>query len=303
MLLKFDTLRKSIAELRQSVKHFPKRSTPEVVHHLRKQISLLEAFAPTLLGDDISDAQQVLKPLHLVRCAAGRVRDLDVFIGLTRQLPYNNEPESLERLTAHLHRRRTKAAEKLCDAVGKRQKDCIGCLKEYAKRIENLRTLSNAASPNNTTAAIDPKTSVQSISSELRNWPQLSTDSIHSYRTRVRRLRYLLQLIVGSDPKFVDRLGEVKDAIGDWYDWNELTAIAEDLLDPANRLLAHIRLTTTEKFEEAILRVKALQSDQLQENPLTTTDWQATPKQTDDPLERKPVSSSRPDYRSQRHSL
>ena len=30
---------------------------------------------------------------------------------------------------------------------------------------------------------------------------------------------------------FVDRLGQVKDSIGEWHDWEALVAIAKDVLD------------------------------------------------------------------------
>ena len=36
----------------------------------------------------------------------------------------------------------------------------------------------------------------------------------------------MLQLAGGATPRFVDDLGKVKDAIGEWHDWEELASIA-----------------------------------------------------------------------------
>src|SRR5262249_12327525 len=51
-------------------------------------------------------------------------------------------------------------------------------------------------------------------------------------RLRVKELRNVLQLSdQAGDQEFVEKLGEVKDVIGEWHDWKELTAIAVQLLD------------------------------------------------------------------------
>ena len=54
--------------------------------------------------------------------------------------------------------------------------------------------------------------------------------------------------------KFVEKLGEVKDAIGEWHDWEELIAIAEDVLDhrPSCGLLRELKVISEEKYQRAL---------------------------------------------------
>lgn len=50
------------------------------------------------------------------------------------------------------------------------------------------------------------------------------------------------------------KLGEVKDAIGEWHDWEELIAIATDLLDhgPGSDLLHRLKTISSTKYEHAL---------------------------------------------------
>ena len=66
---------------------------------------------------------------------------------------------------------------------------------------------------------------------ELREWPRLNNLNIHHFRLKVKELRYVLQLFPGADPGLVDSLAKVKDDIGDWHDWQQLLAIAREVLD------------------------------------------------------------------------
>jgi hypothetical protein len=54
---------------------------------------------------------------------------------------------------------------------------------------------------------------------------------LHSHRLKVKELQNLLKMAGNGGHEFVKELGEVKDAIAEWHDWDELIAIAEDVLD------------------------------------------------------------------------
>jgi len=67
--------------------------------------------------------------------------------------------------------------------------------------------------------------------------------------------------------KFVDKLGEVKVAIGEWHDWEELIAIAGKVLDhrPSCRLIRELKVISEQKYQHALhvaneLRTKYLKS-------------------------------------------
>jgi len=67
-------------------------------------------------------------------------------------------------------------------------------------------------------------------------------------------LRDVLQLASGADnERFVETLGHVKDAIGEWHDWQQLIAIAGDVLDHEGcRLVQEAKRRSRRKFESAL---------------------------------------------------
>ena len=68
-------------------------------------------------------------------------------------------------------------------------------------------------------------------------------------------LRDVLQLSEQErDGEFLAKLGDVKDAIGDWHDWEELIGISTQLLDHGDscRLLRDLRAISDSKYERAL---------------------------------------------------
>ena len=60
----------------------------------------------------------------------------------------------------------------------------------------------------------------------LKRPVRLNRNNLHPYRLKVKELRNVLQLSNRADDiEFVEKLGQVKDAIGDWHDWEELVRI------------------------------------------------------------------------------
>jgi len=53
---------------------------------------------------------------------------------------------------------------------------------------------------------------------------------------------------------FIDSLGPVKDAIGEWHDWEELIAIASDLDEhrPNCKLVRELKTISDRKYERAL---------------------------------------------------
>ena len=95
---------------------------------------------------------------------------------------------------------------------------------------------------------------MQALARELSNCPRLNKDSLHSFRLKVKELRSVLQLLAGSDKKFIAALGEAKDEIGTWHDWDVLAAMSERVLrrNPACGLQKQVQLISREKLKRAI---------------------------------------------------
>jgi len=114
---------------------------------------------------------------------------------------------------------------------------------------------------------IDAMSLALQLSNELASWPRLDAGNFHPFRLKVKELRYALQLAKNPDADLIESLGEVKYAIGEWHDWEELTGIAGKVLDhgPGRNLIRMIRSTAKEKFDHALSitnRMRQKYSDQ-----------------------------------------
>jgi CHAD domain-containing protein len=97
--------------------------------------------------------------------------------------------------------------------------------------------------------------------SELTQPAHLGRNNLHPYRLKVKELRNVLEMAENAKEKeFVKRLGEVKNAIGEWHDREELLAIAKDVLNhrPNCRLLAELRKTADAKFKTALALAESM---------------------------------------------
>jgi CHAD domain-containing protein len=104
------------------------------------------------------------------------------------------------------------------------------------------------------------------LSSELSDPPRLDRRNMHPYRLKVKQLRYVLQMAQNSDhAKFVDKLGEVKDAIGEWHDWEELIGIAREALDHGAgcKLVRELKKISEEKYQHALKLANELRAEYL----------------------------------------
>jgi CHAD domain-containing protein len=104
------------------------------------------------------------------------------------------------------------------------------------------------------------------LASELNRPAQLSRNNLHPYRLKVKELRNVLRLSdQADDQEFFEKLGEVKDAIGEWHDWEELIAIASRLLDhgASCKLVKRLKVTSNSKFESALSLTNHLRSHYL----------------------------------------
>jgi CHAD domain-containing protein len=107
---------------------------------------------------------------------------------------------------------------------------------------------------------------VLKLSSELASPATLNRKNLHAYRLKIKELLYVLEM--ANDPgnqEFIDKLGEVKDAIGEWHDWEELIAITVEVLDhKANcKLLREVRAISVQKYENALSLTNKMRRDYL----------------------------------------
>jgi CHAD domain-containing protein len=248
MALDFNSVERPFRKLRKSLKGFSESPMPEDVHALRTKTRRVEAIVQALQLERNAVGSDLLECLTPIRKAAGDVRDMDVLVGLSSSLKPGGEDQCLVQLLEYLGRRRAKDAAKLHKAIVARQRDTRYYLKECVKFIEDAISSSKTNIPNGQQAPINAMAVSLQIEAELRDWPKLTAKNIHPYRLKVKELRYILQLAESSNSKFIEALGKVKDQIGAWHDWTELTAISKQILThgPACQLSRQILRARTE---------------------------------------------------------
>ncbi len=269
MAIALDRLEKPLRELRKSLKRLKKNPPPEDVHKLRTRARHIEAIAPALTPSEEKKTRRLLKSIKPVRKAAGSVRDMDVLTGNALSLPKNSHSESLVRLVELLGTTRQKSAGALLETVGEQRKSARQILKQYSKLVK--ASFNGAHSGKNSgkhaganghapQPAKNVHAAILALTENLSRWPSLSESNIHPFRLKVKELRSILQLFPNSDLGFVEALGKVKDQIGDWHDWQQLSGFARQALDARQdrALLKQIERTGERKLEEALAAATAL---------------------------------------------
>jgi CHAD domain-containing protein len=261
MALDPKAVHKPFRKLGKLLKNFPDPPSEEDVHDVRTQTRRLEAICDAFHLENKKVGSRLLRSLKPIRKAAGGVRDMDVLIDLTASLDPENHASCRLKLVEHLANRRTKAAKKLMKTVNDAESDLKPLIKHCRQLAESgLDAVGSTDPKEEKERAKARRKSVESMASsleieqELRDWPKLSSDNIHPFRLKVKELRYVLQLGRHDDSRLIDRLGEVKDQIGRWHDWDQLAGIAAKVLDhgascPVN---ARIRETTKQELQKAL---------------------------------------------------
>lgn len=254
------------------MRDLPGHPGPERVHKLRTRIREIEALLQALLPENPSRKNTLQTQLKTIRKRAGNVRDMDVLIGLVTGLKTKSENDSRARLIEYLSRKRIHAVRRLLKALAREGKPVRNGLKKCF--VELKKELSQ--SPHELSSAALRMTC--SIWTELREWPPLREENLHPFRLKVKTLRSILQLTVKPDTNLVDTLGAVKDAIGEWHDWDELLSITEDVLrrESASPLLREIRTVTRAKLQHALTLTRSFRknypSDEIQLDSSVTQD-------------------------------
>jgi len=257
-----EVLQKSVRKLRKLLKKAPKRPDPEFVHDLRTRSRKFESILTAVKPNAAKRDKQLLRNMKRVRSRAGKVRDMDVLTGHAASVQEHDEQQCLVQLLEELGTRRTQEAKKLRRVVSRRGTTLRRELKRSGRKLGKKLQDGSSQRP-----AAEAAAKVLQLSSDLRNPAKLNRNNLHPYRLKVKELRYVLQLdgnSAGQD--FINKLGEVKDAIGEWHDWEELIAIAEevDSHDGNCRLLERLKEISRRKFEAAMKSAEQMRSGYLQ---------------------------------------
>lgn len=256
---------KPVKKLRKVLTTLDSNSAPEQIHDLRTNARRFDAVFKALDLEAEGIPKSVFKELGRLRKRAGKIRDMDVLTEFAAAIRPKEEAECHVRLLEHLGARRQKQAGKLhAEAKHLRRKLCKA-LGQVSSRIKGLfrgkesgaadRVVANAAA-----AAIR-------LSVQLTAPPRLNKTNLHPYRLKVKELQNILLMAEApSRPRFVEDLGAVKDAIGEWHDWEELVGIASKLLDHDGNclLLAELKRVAETKYSHGLALAHELRNTYLQ---------------------------------------
>lgn len=255
MALNKDKVREIFRDFSRSLRHRSQLKSPKEVHDLRTGSRRVEALVHALMLDERRVGRQSLKAVRLIRRKSGKVRDMDVLAdyvsGLEGGGEGDGEDECVVQLIGYLGKERLKAARKLRGSIMEHRK----AARDRLKRCSSLLLHSSEEEDLERQWQSNPMVVAVQLFVEVSDWPRLTRANMHSYRLKVKELYYILQMVEGSNAKLVGRLGEVKDAIGEWHDWSELQVIAAQVLDhaPGCKVLQHIRTTVSAKLHRALL--------------------------------------------------
>jgi CHAD domain-containing protein len=256
MALDIKRIEKSMRKLRKLVRKAPKRPTPDNIHDLRTYTRRFEAAAGALNLGSRRNERRLLRDLARARKRAGKIRDMDVLTSYTSKVDAGQQQDCLVQLLEYLGARRYRQAERLQATMKKRGSSLRRRLKRASARIDKvIAAESNGSSAAQNGASADAMSSAVKLSEDLALPKILNKSNLHPYRLKVKELRYVLQMSDSPDTRgFIDSLGEVKDAIGEWHDWEELIAIASDLDEhgPNCKLVQELKEISERKYDHAL---------------------------------------------------
>jgi CHAD domain-containing protein len=189
------------------------------------------------------------------------VRDMDVLTAFAAGLAHNSdESDCLVQLLEQLGRKRFRGARKLHDTVVARKRAASKRLKRCASLIGDHLDCSKGRDTRKWQA--EAAADVLRLSGELAQWPKLTTENLHPLLLKVKELRNVLKLS-GESSDLVTELGKVKDAIGEWHDWTELSTIAGDVLGDCDHssVVQQVQETAKEKLAYALQAANQLRQE------------------------------------------
>ena len=250
--------KKSFQKLYKSLKPISRKPSPARVHNLRTRIRRVEALIHALMLDHERQGKRLLRVMTPIRKKAGKVRDIDVLIGFATTLSSKGEDECLIQLVEHLGSVRVQSVRKLRNAFSTHRKEARHHIEQCSALVEKQFPVAGKLD-NRDSSAVATATAL-ALWTELLEWPHLNARNLHPFRIKAKELRYILQLTGNEDANFIQALGQVKDTIGEWHDWNELATIAAGVLNHGYRcpLPQQLRSITKAKLQDALSTANAL---------------------------------------------
>lgn len=198
--------------------------SPKSVHRLRTTIRRIESLV-AFAGPDLGRKQQrALEHLVWLRKRAGKVRDLDVQLGLLGAIANGSTASDRRVLADGLKRKKSKQVERLRSVTRKLQDS------KFFSHLERIGEKTSAVFPEATSLPLEQaRQQLSNLVAEFTSQQPISPHVLHQVRIRMKIIRYLAESGEESadQRRFLDVLEAAQDALGAWHDWEELAKTAE----------------------------------------------------------------------------
>ncbi len=198
--------------------------SPKSVHRLRTTIRRIESlvgFAGPNLG---RKQQRALEQLADLRKRAGKVRDLDVQMGLLGAIANGSTASDRRVLADGLKRKRSRQVERLRSAIHKLQDS------KFFAHLERIGEKISASVTEATGLPLDQaRQQLSTLAAEFTSKQPIKPRFLHEVRIRMKMIRYLAESGDESadQQRFLDAIESAQDALGAWHDWEALAKTAE----------------------------------------------------------------------------
>jgi CHAD domain-containing protein len=233
------------------------RTGKEDVHRLRTTLRRLEVQL-------VNPPRKIAKVLRKLRRKAGKVRDLDVHLGLLKpslappakggtsaSAGQNAPPDSQIKLRQILREKRDRRRGSLRVLVSQATPWLESRLPDLIERRPQTAVSTNEA-----------RQQAGRARRRYLQWTrEIPTDEqrLHQLRIRTKKLRYEMESLPGCDEaaELAEKFKQVQDSIGEWHDWLTLEQLAarnlksEDLESEAGPVLREVHARAVREYRRA----------------------------------------------------
>jgi CHAD domain-containing protein len=201
------------------------KPAPKVVHRLRTTIRRIESLVSYSHPDLKKKLERSLEKMADLRKRAGKVRDLDVQMGLLDTLGNGSTVRDRKTLAAILEKKRERQVKRLESTVKKIQGS------KFFSRMERIAVHAGVVKDGKDRPLAPLEEAIAQLAVMASDFARhaLNPGRLHEARITLKRIRYLAELAEESaaQKNFIRELKLVQDAVGEWHDWQELTDTAE----------------------------------------------------------------------------
>ncbi|HEY2115226.1 MAG TPA: CHAD domain-containing protein [Candidatus Angelobacter sp.] len=201
------------------------KPAPKVVHRLRTTIRRIESLVSYSHPDLKKKLERSLEKMADLRKRAGKVRDLDVQMGLLKTLGNGSTVRDRKILVAILEKKRERQVKRLESTINKIQES------KFFSRMERIAVHAGVVKDGKDRPLAPLEEAIAQLAVMAGDFARhaLKPNRLHEARVTLKRIRYLAELAEESTAQknFIRELKLVQDAVGEWHDWQELTGTAE----------------------------------------------------------------------------